>query len=164
MKNKRGFTLIELLVVVLIIGILSAIALPQYETARDKSKFSTILDLTNSLADANQRFFLANGEYTADVDNLDISIPYNSITKSGTSSSMTFDWGSCAMSKVLSVCSLTMPTVRYIVNYQPVIYGQHACLVLPGDKRAAKVCQGYAGRDTPNYSASNNDYYWVSDE
>ncbi|OUO56847.1 hypothetical protein B5F75_03100 [Candidatus Avelusimicrobium gallicola] len=58
--NKQGFTLIEILVVVLIIGILSAIALPQYESAVEKSRMSEALINLKAITDASQRYFQAN--------------------------------------------------------------------------------------------------------
>lgn len=47
--NKNAFTLIELLVVVLIIGILSAVALPQYQKAVEKSRLAEGIMLTHTL-------------------------------------------------------------------------------------------------------------------
>lgn len=72
---KKGFTLIELLIVVLIVGILSAVVLPQYEKAVARSRLAGMISLASSIAQAEQRYFLANGEYTLDVTNLDISLP-----------------------------------------------------------------------------------------
>ena len=84
---KKGFTLIELLVVVLIIGILSAIALPKYQIAVERARVTQAIVTLKAVSDALNRYYLANGhlpqtagmaEPLADiVDELDIEIQTN---------------------------------------------------------------------------------------
>ena len=78
--NKGGFTLIELLVVVLIIGILSSIALPQYTKAVEKSRSAEAMTYAADWVNAQAIYKMANGKY-AEAESgkpskkLDITLP-----------------------------------------------------------------------------------------
>ncbi len=72
---QKAFTLIELLVVVLIIGILSAVALPQYRISVEKARAAEALIMVRSIAKANQLYYIANGNYADSLDDLDIGVP-----------------------------------------------------------------------------------------
>ncbi len=74
--KSRAFTLIELLVVVLIIGILSAIALPQYKIAVERARATEALVLLKSLKEAQDVYELSNFTRTiSSLENLDVDIP-----------------------------------------------------------------------------------------
>ncbi len=72
---RAAFTLIELLVVVLIIGILAAVALPQYQRAVDKSRYATMIQTARSIENAQDVFYMENGYYATDWEQLAVALP-----------------------------------------------------------------------------------------
>ncbi|WP_428077995.1 type IV pilin protein [Candidatus Avelusimicrobium alvi] len=71
---KKGFTLIELLVVVLIIGILSAVALPQYSRAVEKSRAAEALTIADAVHKGVTLYYLAANSFPSSLDELDIQV------------------------------------------------------------------------------------------
>ena len=74
MKSEKNaaFTLIELLVVVLIIGILAAIAVPQYQKAVRRARAAEAAVWVRRIVDAEQEYFMANGRYTGNIEELNL--------------------------------------------------------------------------------------------
>ncbi len=75
-KNENeGFTLIELLVVIIIIGILSAIALPSFLNQAAKAKQSEAKTYVGSVNRAQQSYRIENTSFASNIGALEIGIP-----------------------------------------------------------------------------------------
>ena len=73
--KTNGFTLIELLVVVLIIGILSAVALPQYNRAVLKARYSELQTIISAYKTVAETYYMANGSYPDYWTDMDLEPP-----------------------------------------------------------------------------------------
>jgi type IV pilus assembly protein PilE len=68
--NNKGFSLVELMIVLAIIGVLSAIAYPSYDSYMKKSRRSDAKVALQAMADKQERFYLQNNTYTANTANV----------------------------------------------------------------------------------------------
>jgi type IV pilus assembly protein PilE len=128
--NKKAFTLIELLVVVLIIGILAAIALPQYEKAVLKSKAVQGIIKLQTLTQAQKAFWMQNGVFSRDKDALGIENTAQS----------------CTDSKGILVYCVVPATNKFHFEwhgYDSDARYVYKCLALNNDTLANKLCQQY---------------------
>jgi type IV pilus assembly protein PilA len=70
LKNKKGFTLIELMIVVAIIGILAAIAIPNFMNYQCKARQSEAKTALGTLRSLQEAYFAEHDTYTANLTNL----------------------------------------------------------------------------------------------
>ena len=86
---QKGFTLVELMIVVVIVGILSAIALPSFLNQQNKAKAACADTQVSALAKEQQVFFAENSSFAADFDALGTTAPtackgYSTVTLTNT--------------------------------------------------------------------------------
>ena len=163
--NKKAFTLIELLVVVLIIGILAAVAVPQYQKAVIKSRYTLLKTTTQTIVNAQERYYLANNTYTDNRSFLDIDI--QGTNPSSPSHQFVFSWGTCSLllitNEAATVCYNSQIRMQYqqYYSHSQWRHNEKVCIALNTDLASIQnqLCKQDSQRSTPSEMNSTN-YTW----
>jgi len=165
MNNQKAFTLIELLVVVLIIGILAAVAVPQYQKVVYKSRYSTLKNLTKAIADAQEIYYLANGAYATSCDELSVS---TGGSLNGNHNVEYSSWGHCACYERYVYCRNSQIGMDYRIygNFQPSGYttqaGKRLCAARNQnlDSVQNKVCKQETDNGNHGFYGDYETFWW----
>ncbi len=157
-RTKQGFTLIELLVVVLIIGVLAAMALPQYRVAVGMSRASTMYAFMRGVDQAQQAFYMANNRYATTFDSLSVGIPpgftkanAKRITKGRTAC---FIMTSLGEEKISIKCSDDLAGVTMEKYHKDNYY---VCWANKTKEISNQICRSLSGQDEHNSVNTSGD-------
>ena len=136
---RSGFTLIELLVVVLIVGILAAVALPQYKKAVWKSRNTQLKTVAATVNQAQQSYRLANGSFTRHFQELSIDLPLASSSGDACGMSAESDSGRYTSNFEVQLYSGSLPIIVWYTS------GPYQCAGFAYDKDGKMWCVERAG-------------------
>ncbi len=164
-KFTKGFTLLELLVVVLIIGVLAAIALPQYNMAVAKSKYNTIKTMTEDLVSSVERYYLATNTKPTNLEDLDIEIEgeYKNNSKLRkilpNGAECGFNYGTDDFQEIVCITKVNGKTMYYLSTfYYKISKQERLCYASTNITDITnKLCQIETGKNSPTSSCQS--YY-----
>ncbi len=112
MKNQRGFTLLELVVAVVVLGVLAAVAIPQYTSFVERSHVAQALSALDAIKTGMIAYHSMTGKFTGIIGDIGVSVGVNE----------SFDYyiydsnGACVWEfEVDRICNTTDPSTSYVV-------------------------------------------------
>ena len=161
--KNAGFTLIELLVVVLIIGILSAVALPQYQKAVSKSRTTEAIVTLKSIVDAQEVYYMANGAYANDLSLLDIQVnPTGKYFQYRCSDGNSGSGIVRTCSALALVANMPLYIEFHLLNEgSENLRGKKWCVAEENNSLQVSICKSYGPLDT-SMTSSTKSFYLIS--